>query len=111
MKILAVLGLFFFFFNDTATTEIYTFPTRRSSDLAASAEHPMLRPSGETLNGKPLLNNDLFRIVHDYFGHLKEGNGFRAAGEDNAWRTHSKMYSEAARPAMTTETRGQNSAV
>src|SRR6266568_1135139 len=25
--------LFFFFFNDTATTEIYTFPTRRSSDL------------------------------------------------------------------------------
>src|SRR2546427_8466289 len=26
-------GSFFFFFNDTATTEIYTFPTRRSSDL------------------------------------------------------------------------------
>src|SRR2546430_4688939 len=25
---------FFFFFNDTATTEIYTLPTRRSSDLA-----------------------------------------------------------------------------
>src|SRR5258707_14969325 len=26
--------IFFFFFNDTATTEIYTpFPTRRSSDL------------------------------------------------------------------------------
>src|SRR6202048_5633236 len=24
---------FFFFFNDTATTEIYTLPTRRSSDL------------------------------------------------------------------------------
>src|SRR5438034_11538812 len=23
----------FFFFNDTPTTEIYTFPTRRSSDL------------------------------------------------------------------------------
>src|SRR2546430_11201290 len=29
-------SFFFFFFNDTATTEIYTsFPTRRSSDLAA----------------------------------------------------------------------------
>ena len=27
--------LVFFFFNDTATTEIYTFPTRRSSDLPA----------------------------------------------------------------------------
>src|SRR2546430_4016983 len=29
---------YFFFFNDTATTEIYTsFPTRRSSDLRAGA--------------------------------------------------------------------------
>lgn len=53
--------------------------------------------------------NDLFRIVHDYFGHLKEGYGFRAAGEDNAWRSHASMYSDLARPAMTTETRGQNS--
>src|SRR5258708_31299485 len=25
-----------FFFNDTATTEIYTFPTRRSSDLCTA---------------------------------------------------------------------------
>src|SRR2546430_12730338 len=33
--------MFFFFFNDTATTEIYTlFPTRRSSDLTSR------RPSG-----------------------------------------------------------------
>src|SRR6266480_7079932 len=29
-----MIALFFFFFNDTATTEIYTLsPTRRSSDL------------------------------------------------------------------------------
>src|SRR5258708_28963957 len=28
----------FFFFNDTATTEIYTFPTRRSSDLRRSTQ-------------------------------------------------------------------------
>src|SRR2546429_4227891 len=28
-----------FFFNDTATTEIYTLSTRRSSDLGAAAEH------------------------------------------------------------------------
>src|SRR5256885_14014600 len=31
-----ILLLTFFFFNDTATTEIYTFPTRRSSDLRAN---------------------------------------------------------------------------
>src|SRR6185312_17364334 len=32
----------YFFFNDTATTEIYTLPTRRSSDLggpAAASQH------------------------------------------------------------------------
>src|SRR5688572_32633218 len=28
-----------FFFDDTPTTEIYTFPTRRSSDLAFSYHH------------------------------------------------------------------------
>src|SRR3990167_6233033 len=32
-----MLALTFFFFNDTATTEIYTFPTRRSSDLRSPA--------------------------------------------------------------------------
>src|SRR6266481_8107477 len=35
-----VFFVFFFFFNDTATTEIYTsFPTRRSSDLARLCQH------------------------------------------------------------------------
>src|SRR3954465_5520316 len=32
--------VFFFFFNDTATTEIYTFPTRRSSDLRGAKCEP-----------------------------------------------------------------------
>jgi hypothetical protein len=51
----------------------------------------------------------VFRAVHDYFGHAKEGVGFGPRGEENAWRQHSAMYSDAARPAMTSETRGQNS--
>jgi hypothetical protein len=93
---------------------LWFYPTESGFGSSAQggidmASHPMMQPSGETLNGKPLLNNDLFRIVHDVFGHLKEGNGFRAAGEDNAWRSHAAMYSDLARPAMTTETRGQNS--
>lgn len=53
--------------------------------------------------------NDIFRVVHDYFGHAKEGVGFRADGEENAWRSHASMYSPDAAPAATTETRGQNS--
>ena len=61
------------------------------------------------INGYPLLFNDIFRFVHDFFGHAKLGNGFGAIGEENAWNIHSKMYSPLAKRAMTTETRGQNS--
>jgi len=71
--------------------------------------NPLLQPSGEIIGGKPALINDVFRIVHDIFGHIKEGNGFSPSGGDNAWRSHYAMYSPAARPAMTTETRGQSS--
>lgn len=75
----------------------------------SAATNPMLQPTGEKIGGRPVLVNDVFRIVHDMMGHLKEGNGFRAEGEENAWRSHAAMYSDAARPAMTSETRGQNS--
>jgi len=71
--------------------------------------NPMLAETGETIGGQPARVNDIFRIVHDYFGHAKEGVGFRADGEENAWRAHSAMYSPEARKAMTSETRGQNS--
>lgn len=60
-------------------------------------------------NGKPLLYNDLFRFVHDFFGHSERGNGFGPVGEENAWDVHARMYTPLARRAMTTETRGQNS--
>jgi hypothetical protein len=71
--------------------------------------HPMLADSGETIGGQPATYNDLFRAVHDYYGHVAEGNGFRANGEYNAWRAHRTMYSDAAKPAMDAETLGQNS--
>jgi hypothetical protein len=73
------------------------------------SNNPLLAQSGEVWNGKPATINDIFRGVHDYFGHVKEGVGFRADGEENAWRAHSSMYSDLARKAMTSETRGQNS--
>jgi hypothetical protein len=73
-------------------------------------ENPLLRDSGiKDVNGKPLLANDVFRGVHDAIGHGERGNSFGAKGEENAWDVHSRMYSPAARRAMTTETRGQNS--
>jgi hypothetical protein len=73
-------------------------------------DNPMLADSGlKDPNGNTLLVNDVFRGVHDFFGHAKMGNSFGAKGEEIAWRVHSKMFSPEARRAMTTETRGQNS--
>lgn len=90
------------------------FPTDAGfgSDVESKSynkDNPLLRPTGEVIDGRPVVVNDVFRIVHDMFGHLKEGNGFRAEGEENAWRAHASMFSDLARPAMTNETRGQNS--
>lgn len=71
--------------------------------------NPLLEKTGEKWGGKPVRVNDVFRAVHDYFGHAKEGVGFRAGGEENAWQAHASMFSPEARRALTTETRGQNS--
>jgi hypothetical protein len=73
-------------------------------------KNPLLKDSGrKDTNGQTLLVNDVFRFVHDFFGHAELGNGFGPIGEENAWRVHSTMYSPEAKKAMTSETRGQNS--
>lgn len=53
--------------------------------------------------------NDLFRAVHDAFGHGLEGAGFRGRGEANAFEAHARLFSPAAMMALTNETRAQNS--
>jgi hypothetical protein len=91
---------------------MWVFSTREGFGSNAEfdpIDNPLLRETPFQISGQPALANDLFRVVHDYFGHVKEGVGFRADGEENAWRAHSAMYSPLARRAMTTETRGQNS--
>jgi len=90
---------------------LYVFSTRDGfgSGEFDPADNPLLRETAFTISGETALANDIFRVVHDYFGHIKTGAGFRADGEENAWRTHSAMYSPLARRALTTETRGQNS--
>lgn len=85
------------------------FPTEAGfGEGAADTQHPMLEKSGVKIDGKEVTYNDLFRIVHDYYGHVQEGNGFRGQGEYNAWRNHRTLYSKAAQPAMDSETLGQN---
>jgi hypothetical protein len=77
-----------------------------ASDMPTN--HPLAGPSGVKIGDRDLSNNDLFRVVHDYFGHAKEGNGFRGDGEFNAYRIHKAMYSPEAQKALATETLGQN---
>lgn len=69
------------------------------------SENPLLGVS----SFKGFLFNDLFRAVHDFYGHCQKQNGFGPIGEEIAWVCHSKMFSQNAKKAMTTETRGQNS--
>jgi hypothetical protein len=99
--------------------EMGVFPTNDgfgSSDAFNPDESPLLRttefkwPVGSP-NGplQPVLANDLFRAVHDAFGHGIEGAGFRADGEENAWQAHVRLFKGPAIGAITSETRGQNS--
>lgn len=66
-------------------------------------------PSPVRSHGHTHTYNDLFRAVHDFFGHALYGNQFGPRGEEHAWRTHKHMFSPEAVPAMSFETRGQNS--
>lgn len=89
---------------------LWVFPTSDGfGTLNAIKDNPLLGMTKEVVGGKQLQANDVFRIVHDYFGHGLEGASFGARGEENAWLSHSGMYSKEALGAMTTETRGQNS--
>jgi hypothetical protein len=81
--------------------------TRWGEAGTGHADHPMLAPTGIVIDDVELLANDLFRVVHDVFGHAKEGHQFGPVGEEKAWLTHYGMFSPLARPALTTETRAQ----
>jgi hypothetical protein len=81
---------------------------------AAIENNPMLEDTGlqwpdQAGVMRPVTANDLFRAVHDAFGHSLEGAGFRARGEENAWQAHIRLYTGTAIHAATSETRGQNS--
>lgn len=99
--------------KDIASGHIWYFPTKFGFGSDATfdpKDNPLLEPTEfSSDNGEPMLVNDLFRVVHDFFGHGLEGTGFGARGEENAWQSHMRLYSASAVPAMTSETRGQNS--
>jgi hypothetical protein len=90
---------------------LHFFPTESGfgSEDSAPSDHPMLQTTEFSHEGKPLLANDLFRIVHDYRGHHLGGkSGFGQKGEQQAYLTHKKDFSPLAQQALASETMGQN---
>lgn len=104
-----------------ANKRMGVFPTLEGFGSGATElnveDNPMLEDTGlrwpvgspDSEQKAPVLANDLFRAVHDAFGHGLEGSGFRARGEENAWQAHVRLFNGSAVGAITSETRGQNS--
>jgi len=88
-------------------------PYKTSKEMFTDVSKGSLKVlSTATTGAHPIFSdeqNNKFRAVHDYFGHAATGRGFGQDGEESAWVHHSQMFTEKARAALTTETRGQNS--
>lgn len=91
---------------------MFVFPTESGfgSSGEAPASNVLLKRAGRIGDKEDAVVNDAFRVIHDLYGHFGPGNPFfRAPGEERAYQLHSRMFSPEARPALTSETRGQNS--
>ena len=99
------------------TVEVVDYdPYETAQAMAADLRRRRLRVYSTRASGNPhpYLSdavNDMFRAVHDAFGHAASGRGFDQDGEEAAWLKHCAMYSPLARRALTTETRGQSCAL
>lgn len=66
--------------------------------------------STNSTGGHPLLTdeeNDIFRAVHDVFGHAATGRGFDRHGEEAAYQAHRLMFDDVAQQALASELRAQ----
>ena len=70
--------------------------------------------STESTGGHPYFSNevnDMFRALHDVFGHASEGPNFSRNGEFMATAKHMQMFSEEALPAVMFDLLGQNASM
>ena len=100
-------------------------PYKNSAEMTADVQenkHLFYKPTADSFSGadenlmlRPVdiagfdSLNDVFRAVHDFFGHAAEGYQFGPRGELAAWNAHSEMYSPEAQGALASETLAQNS--
>jgi len=97
---------------DVTKTDPYKTAQEMMDDIREN--HHLSVLSADVTGGHPFVTSkeiEEFRAVHDAFGHAATGRDFDRNGEEAAWASHSSMYSPLARLAMTTATRGQNSAM
>ena len=97
---------------ETTKEDPYAGPKEMFQDLQENNRVKVFGTGTEESGQHPYLSNeqnDMFRAIHDVFGHAGAGRGFDRHGEEAAYVAHSQMFSPMARPAMATETRGQNS--
>lgn len=88
----------------------YDTPEQLHADVMSNNRLKVL--STEATGGHGVFTNeenDMFRAVHDAFGHLAIGRNFSREGEEAAYGSHSQMFSDKALKALTSETRAQNS--
>ena len=94
------------------TGEFHFFMTNNGfgdEGAGESSSHPLLEMSPVTTSdGKPMLYNDVFRVVHDAVAHLNGGYSFSTRGEMNAMVAHATTLPRSAWPALWAETFAQN---
>lgn len=82
-------------------------PDRHGSEADWTLTHPMREPSAFEIEEEQLLYNDLFRAVHDFFGHITYACSFQPDGEFRATYAHLQMFSEELHPLLFVEMIGQ----
>lgn len=91
-------------FDDiTRRRRIYYF---RGGELPPN--HPLAEIAPITASDDtPMNHNEVFRVVHDYFGHAVGHYQFGPLGEELAFRSHRRTYPKPAMLALANETRFQ----
>jgi hypothetical protein len=74
---------------------------------AGTGYHPLRERSGISVGGVEFCHNDLFRAVHDVFGHVMLGSGFGIRGEFLAAFCQMQLYPRDVQPVLFTEQVGQ----
>jgi hypothetical protein len=91
-----------------STNRLFVFLTENGyGENTKPSSHPMLEKTDFIINEKQFCYNDLFRAVHDIYGHILSGGNFSLSGELLAANSHLKMYSKYAKLAAFTETVAQ----